>query len=397
VEPVQGALTDKRILAEPVPTEDKTLLRCQELRGFGASVSAGGVRSYFVEVRIRGGGMRRRVLGKLGSITMLKARSMARELIAQARLGQDIGERRTVTTHVKLALREAYESFREARDLRSTTLRLYGQCMARLESWHGRSLWSITRADVSERYQQMRKQNGETAAGQTMRLLRGIWHHHAAVLEPSPASPTDVLTLQHAWPRNLRRTRMIGAEAFPSWWRSLDLIAEKDSNSPTWAVLFRTLALLGTRLAETLHMEWEWYDARRHVLTIPASRTKNKRELVLPVGPYLAGMLAKHRKTQQPNTRYVFASAAGTLLKHPGNPIQRHRKKHGLQWSPHDLRRLYTTVADSLGVPVVVQKKLLNHSTTSDVTFGYTVPELADLRKHQERIERAILERAKVR
>jgi hypothetical protein len=44
-----------------------------------------------------------------------------------------------------------------------------------------------------------------------------------------------------------------------------------------------------------------------------------------------------------------------------------------------------------------VQKKLLNHSTTSDVTFGYTVPELADLRKHQERIERAILERAKVR
>jgi len=371
------------------------------LKGFGACITANGARSYFVETYVRGRpSATRRALGKVGQLDMRKARSMARDLIAQARLGQDIGKRRPAgTAHAKLTLQQAYSSFCEARELRPTTLRLYGQCMARLESWHGRSLWAFTRQDVSERYQQMKKAHGEVAAGQTMRMFRAIWHHHAAVLDVPvpPPSPTNVLAAQKAWPKNKRRERMIDAAAFPSWWRSLDSIAEKDGNTRTWALLFRTLALLGTRLNETLRMEWEWLDLRARVLTIPATITKSKRPLEVPIGPHLAAMLAKHRKSQEPGTTYVFASDVGARLRHPGNPIQRHRKKHGLQWSPHDLRRLFATVADKSGVPLGVQKKLLNHSMKTDITLGYTIPELADLRRYQEKIERALLARAKVR
>jgi hypothetical protein len=46
-------------------------------------------------------------------------------------------------------------------------------------------------------------------------------------------------------------------------------------------------------------------------------------------------------------------------------------------------------------VPLKAIKLLMNHSTAGDVTLGYIQPE--ELRGHQERIEAAILKRAKVR
>lgn len=398
-----GELSIEQVLNAAPPAEGYTLLRCKALPGFGAYVTSTGSRAFFVEVRIRGGKPRRRVLGKVGvrsGLKMAAARSMARDLIAEARKGNDISERteneaQQADAVGALTLTSAWEQYRDARELRPKTRLLYQQAIGRLKEWQQRSLWSITRADVAKRFQEVRKESGDVAASQTFRTLRAIWRHHAATLDQALASPTDVLSLQRAWPKNRRRDRTIDKASFPTWWRSLASIATARDNGPAWTLYFRMLALLGTRRTETLLTEWNDYDERAKLLTYPAERTKSKRALVIPVGPKLAAMLKAHRKAQSPKSPHVFASAAGTLLRHPGNVIARHREKHGTKWSPHDLRRVYTTTADSIGVPSVVKKRLLNHSTTADVTDGYTVPELDDLRKHQARIETAILKRAK--
>jgi len=405
-----GELTVARVLTTPppLPGSQHTLLRCPQLPGFGACITSNGIRSYFVEVRVRGGKPRRRVLGKVGERSGLKmaaARSMARDLIAEARKGHDISERKAkqqteaagIASAVgALTLTSAWEQYRDARELRPKTRLLYQQALDRLEAWHERSLWSITRADVAKRFQEVRKESGDVAASQTFRTLRAIWRHHAAALDQALASPTDVLGQQRAWPKNRRRDRIIDKATFPTWWKSLDSIATARDNGPAWALYFRMLALLGTRRTETLLTEWGDFDERAKLLTYPAERTKSKRALVIPIGPRLAAMLKAHRKAQTPKSRYVFASAAGTVLRHAGNPIARHRAKHGYRWSPHDLRRVFLTVCDEIGVPGVIKKRLVNHSL-AELTDSYVHHELDDLRKHQTRIEAAILKRARAK
>src|SRR5882672_633660 len=169
-------LTIDRALNEPAPARGKAYLRCPKLRGFGVCVTASGARSYFVEARIRDGDVRRRVLGKVGQITMTKARAIARELIAEARLGKDIKQRKSKAVDAgTLTLESAWHKYRDRggdRKIRPATLLLYRRCMVHFADWASRELWAITRADIANRFDEIQKKHGDVTASQTFRLLR---------------------------------------------------------------------------------------------------------------------------------------------------------------------------------------------------------------------------------
>jgi integrase len=63
--------------------------------------------------------------------------------------------------------------------------------------------------------------------------------------------------------------------------------------------------------------------------------------------------------------------------------------------TPHDLRRTFLTFGERVGCPMVVLKRLANHSTNGDVTSGYVRPIEADLRHWASVIEKAILHAAR--
>jgi integrase len=66
----------------------------------------------------------------------------------------------------------------------------------------------------------------------------------------------------------------------------------------------------------------------------------------------------------------------------------------GKKITPHDLRRTFLTFGERTGAPMVVLKRLANHSTRGDVTLGYVLPSEADLQHWAAAIETAILNAA---
>jgi integrase len=56
-------------------------------------------------------------------------------------------------------------------------------------------------------------------------------------------------------------------------------------------------------------------------------------------------------------------------------------KASGVEFSPHDCRRTFATIAEAVNIPLTMIKRLMNHVTTNDVTGGYIVTEEATLRE----------------
>lgn len=52
----------------------------------------------------------------------------------------------------------------------------------------------------------------------------------------------------------------------------------------------------------------------------------------------------------------------------------------GVQFTPHDLRRTFITIAESLDISAYALKRLANHKMTSDVTAGYIIGDAERLR-----------------
>jgi len=75
----------------------------------------------------------------------------------------------------------------------------------------------------------------------------------------------------------------------------------------------------------------------------------------------------------------------------PRQQVAKVVEKSEVAFMLHDLRRLFITTAESLDIPTYAVKMLVNHSTGSDVTGGYIIPDVERLRKPMQKIEDKIL------
>ena len=64
----------------------------------------------------------------------------------------------------------------------------------------------------------------------------------------------------------------------------------------------------------------------------------------------------------------------------------------GIDFTLHDLRRTFITIAESLDIPAYSLKRLLNHRGDTDVTSGYIIHNAERLRGPTDRIAAKILE-----
>ena len=69
-------------------------------------------------------------------------------------------------------------------------------------------------------------------------------------------------------------------------------------------------------------------------------------------------------------------------------------KATGIHFTPHDLRRTFATIAESIDVPAYALKRLLNHADGADVTAGYLVMTPERLREPMQRITDFVLKSA---
>ncbi|WP_299330074.1 tyrosine-type recombinase/integrase [uncultured Psychrobacter sp.] len=130
------------------------------------------------------------------------------------------------------------------------------------------------------------------------------------------------------------------------------------------------------------------FDAGRIVF----KATKNGSDYYMPTDDILQAIL-KERKRLSSGEEWVFPSDLKRSNNHVKNLSGSYKaisKKAGLYITPHDLRRTFGTVANSLNVNYPVLKRLLNHreaKSSDNVTLQYIQVSQRQLRDALNEIE----------
>lgn len=402
--------------ATPVTTADgkvrQRLLWDTELTGFGVVIGST-TKTFVVQRRVNG--MSRRVtIGRYGGDsnrwTVAKAREEAGQLLAQMDRGEDPKALKHQQAAKGVTLDDALNrlEIRNKADNRATrTVEGYRVFITRyLFDWLSRPLESITPTEAIERHQkihtdiergkyatvksrkgkvvkQKRKPGaGKYAANHTFRAFRAAYNEALREHYSLPPNPAKAVK----WFKEDRRQSTIPADKLKDWYASV----MKMSNGVR-RDFFLCLLFTGLRRGSASEMRWEHIDFEGRKLHIPRPKGGAERKFDIPLSDYLIELFA-HRKRENdelveneilPKSDWVFPAASKSG--HVEEPKLKFAEGEQ-RWSPHDLRRVFMTVAESLDVSMISLKLLVNHKTPRDVTAGYVIADVERLRPPMQKI-----------
>lgn len=377
-------ITKRSVEAVLVPVASaRSYLWDDQLKGFGLMVTPKGARSYVVQFRIggRGAPTRRYTIGKHGSPwTAEKARERAVEILELIRkkidpIEADRERLRRATDSSEEAVRLAFSDYAdgfikrhaEARKLRSTE-DIRAVFRRDLKPYFGdRSIKSIKRSDVQACLDEVHERSG-SAANKAHKWLRKMLGY-AVNRGDLETSPMEGMSPPH---QEGHRDRVLRGQELALVWR-----AAADIGEP-WASFVHLLVLLGQRLREVAGMAWEELDLENEVWVIPGSRTKNKRDHLVPLPAPALQIIERMRlevaRVDGPvfTTNGVTPISGFSKLKHSLDQkiqdyVEALARESALKpkaldaWVFHDLRRTVGTGCQALGVPIEHTEAVLNH------------------------------------
>ncbi|SFJ53176.1 integrase family protein [Bradyrhizobium sp. Gha] len=354
------------------------------LTGFGVVVGTR-EKTYVIERRIHGKS-RRITLGRVGTITLQKARKDAEQLVGEIAGGTDPVQRRRDQTAGGMTLRQAWELHQQAMKRKGNSQATFDDYQSKIDchlsDWLDRPLVSITRAAARERHTKIGENSGTYMANGTMRVLRAIWRRARREHPELPEPPT--VNVDFYAEKN--RTTVI--TDWPAWWAGIQQI-----ENPVRRDFYIWLAFTGCRAGETMRMEWDNVDLDARVVRYPITKTE---ALELPLSDFLVELLRKRNACPQTielfgaDCKWVFPS----LLAKSGHLeeeklIRSEPKLFKQRWSPHVLRHSWITAADQkVKISDAHQRALTNHkpkrTKNNDAHAGYIHPDLNDLRNSQQ-------------
>jgi integrase len=337
-----------RSLALPAGVTDRIFFD-DDLPRFGVRVRAGGSRTWIVQYGI--GGKERKL--PLGSVTALdpgKARSLAKDLLARVRLGEDplalkheAAARASETFGAQLP---RYLAFKRA----SLRPRSYDQTERHLlihaKALHNRPLAGLAndRRGVAVVLANVAEASGPFVANMVRSSLSACcgWLMREGLLDANPIIATNRA------PQPGARTRVLSDAELKAIWNGLE--------HDRYGAIVKLLALTGLRREEVGGLRWCEIDFDQEAIRLPAERCKNKRPHDVPLSaPALAILEAEPREGDK-----VFDSFGSW-----GRGKWRlDRKLAGavVAWRLHDLRRAVSTAMhDRLEVAPHVVEAVLGH------------------------------------
>jgi integrase len=148
-----------------------------------------------------------------------------------------------------------------------------------------------------------------------------------------------------------------------SFWQATAMVA-----APL-AQCLQLLLLTGCRRDEIGKLRRDEISADGTVITIPASRSKNKKPHVIPLSPLAREILASVQTTGD----LVFVAGRGSTLPWSRIKSRLDAEMKSTGWRLHDVRRTVSTGLTALGVEPSVTEACLNHhsGTRSGVAGVY--------------------------
>ena len=258
----------------------------------------------------------------------------------------------------------------------------------------------ITRDMVEKRHQELSKVS-PSSANKSMRVLRSLFNYANGKYEDAegrglfPDNPVQRLTHTKIWNGENRRNNTVNRTDLEPWFKSvMALSASKDEFQRTVGDYLQFVLLTGLRRREATSLKVSDVDFKEKSFTIFV--TKNHKPLSLPMSDYTEKLLA--RRCEQTETEYVFhGSGDSGRLNDPRRLVKGIRETSEVDFTIHDLRRTFITLAESLDISAYALKRLVNHSPGGDVTAGYVRMDVERLRKPTQDINDYILRLAKVK
>ncbi|MCW8889355.1 MAG: integrase arm-type DNA-binding domain-containing protein [Sedimenticola sp.] len=386
-------LTKKRVDAvEPPLNKSQLFIRDADLPGFALRVTKNGTKSFIIEKRIKGK-VKRITLGKYGILTVEEARRLAQRELAKIAMGDDpIAERKTIQAKA-VTLEQAFEGYKKARkDLKPKTISDYTRHMENdLGTWQKKAITEITIKMVAKRHREIGLKSGPYQANAVFRTLKALlnfarFEYLDGNGQPVLSSnPVEYLNHTKAWYPRKRRKNFIKPHQLAPWHQAVMNIKGPDKLTSSHVIADFLLLILftGLRHQEAAKLRWEHVDLEDRSLYLPDP--KNREPFTLPLSDFVMEIMKERRELAV--NEYVFPDRDGKKhLIEPRRQMRLITEATGIQFSVHDLRRTFATIANSLDFSNYTIKRLINHKVSGDVTDGYIICDVEQMRAPMQQV-----------
>jgi len=323
-----------------------------QLPGFGIRVRQSGHKTYVLFYRPKNRNrIRKLTLGRADAIQATEARRQARELLGQIAAGKDPADEKLA--YRTASLRTAYEAFK-AEHLPKVS-REHARQRERIFERHflpklgDKVLREISRGEIKEIIDRISKTH-RIAASNAHRgfsaflswcVEHGLIEHHVLRGSKLPAP-------------YIPRERILTENELISVWKACDSLPQ------LWKTYFRMLIASGQRRTEVAGMHWDELNLDQHTWTLPANRTKNRRQHIVPISPLMSAVL-----NEAPGkSGFVFPSPIDRktfvhFFDRATVELRNLAKVSGFRL--HDIRRTAASIMGKIDVAPHVIEAILNH------------------------------------
>jgi len=323
-------------------------------RGLGLRVYPSGKKAFVVSYRANGS-KRLLTLGPYGTLTLDKAREMARRELGRVIEGTDpVRERRRegqIQTFGDLT--RAYMERHALRNKKARSAREDQRIIERelLPKWGSRRVTDIRRGEVIDLLDAIADRPAPIMANRVRSLVSKVFNFGISrdVVEFNPSAQVKPPGKEQA------RQRVFDDAELRALWAAFE------GEGQIIGAMFKLRLLTLQRGAEITSMRWQEIDG--DWWTIPPERSKNGLAHRVPLSPGAVTVL-RDLEQYRHASGWVFPSPTrdGQPITNIGKAAVRLKAASGVKdFRPHDMRRTGASRLTGLGFPRLVVAKLLNH------------------------------------
>jgi integrase len=347
-------LTDANVAKLTLPEgKTETFAWDDDVTGLAVRLRSGGAKPTWVFQYRSGYRSRRMTLGAVSAISASAARATATQLYAQAKAGGDPASERAKG---KAAQGETFGAAldvylkRQAERLRPRSLiEVRRHLLVHAKPLHRLPLAEVDRRAISKLISVLADSSGPTAANRTGSSIAAMFGFmiREGWVDTNPAATLNKRT-------EIPRSRTLTDDELRTVWKAT-------GGTDQYGAIVRLLMLTGCRREEIGGLAWSEIDFDKATITLPLSRTKTKREHIVPLSAMALEVLdAQPRRDRE----HVFGDGPmrGYRGWSQGKATLDASTAVSPEWVLHDLRRTVSLrMNGELGVQPHVVEAVLGH------------------------------------
>ncbi|MCM0018461.1 MAG: site-specific integrase [Tagaea sp.] len=344
------------------------------VRGFVARRLPSGKVTFGFRYRDRNTGARRWLgIGLFGSLTVEEARRIAQKRAGEVADNRDpLGEKEKArqAAHGAQTMDRMLDQFLSIY-VEAKKLRTKSEIVSAFDHYvrpaiGRRAVASISRSDIVTICDKVAAATSPRRADTILAYLRKALNWYATRVDGDFTSPIRP-GMNRVKAKDIERDRILSDDELRDLWRALPRV------HPVYADILRVLLYSAQRRSEIAELRAE--ELRGMVAIIPASRTKTRKENVVPFAPRAQRIIASHLGRPPKNAEFVFWARGGGTSPFQGWSAQKKaldkaiaaiRDERGTgpmpEWHIHDLRRTARTLMSRAGVSADIAERVLSHA-----------------------------------